>query len=77
MHHKGPALNSQTDINCIFIMMRWWGLNWGKKIGSICCPAEFRVQRENISRFNVDCEASAGLYGLAEGAFGTAGKTTY
>lgn len=23
--------------------------------------------------FNVDCEASAGLYGLAEGAFGTAG----
>ena len=29
--------------------------------------------RENISRFNVDCQASAGLYGLAEGAFGTAG----
>ena len=25
-------------------------------------------------RFNVDCEASSGLYGLAEGAFGTAGK---
>ena len=24
-------------------------------------------------RFNVDCEASTGLYGLAEGAFGTAG----
>ena len=27
-----------------------------------------------ISRFNVDCEASSGLYGLAEGAFGTAGN---
>ena len=26
-----------------------------------------------VLRFNVDCEASAGLYGLAEGAFGTAG----
>ena len=24
-------------------------------------------------RFNVDCQASTGLYGLAEGAFGTAG----
>ena len=27
-----------------------------------------------LYRFNVDCEASSGLYGLAEGAFGTAGK---
>jgi len=27
----------------------------------------------SVSRFNVDCEASTGLYGLAEGAFGTAG----
>ena len=56
------------------------------KIGSILVvlrSREFRVQsteyREqstgHICRFNVDCEASAGLYGLAEGAFGTAGKT--
>ena len=27
----------------------------------------------NISRFNVDCAASAGLYSAAEGAFGTSG----
>ena len=26
-----------------------------------------------VLRFNVDCEASAGFYGLAEGAFGTSG----
>ena len=27
-----------------------------------------------ILRFNVDCEASSGLYGLAEGAFGVVGS---
>ena len=26
-----------------------------------------------LLRFNVDCDASAGLYGAAEGAFGSSG----
>ena len=63
-----------------------WGLNRGLKIGSfvvVLKSTEYRVQSTeyrvqstgHICRFNVDCEASAGLYGLAEGAFGTAGKT--
>ena len=30
----------------------------------------------DLYRFNVDCEASSGLYGLAEGAFGTAGNVS-
>ena len=45
----------------------------------ICLLLSYTAQSnrvtEYICRFNVDCEASAGLYGLAEGAFGTAGKT--
>ena len=38
------------------------------------CPKPLRLfLNTSSSRFNVDCLASEGLYGGAEGAFGTAG----
>ena len=41
--------------------------------GGQCLLSKFNCLTLTCLRFNVDCEASEGLYGGAEGAFGTAG----